>query len=57
MDWSKIDLTIQAAGSSARIIQVVPGQIVTRSIVEPAAVQDGKVVADPERGHLENSRD
>ena len=48
VDWSKIDLSIQATGSSARIIQVVPGQIVTKSIVEPAPVQDGKVVADPE---------
>jgi adenine deaminase len=52
VDWNKIDLTIQAAGSSARIIQVVPGQIVTKSIVEPATVQDGKVVADPKRDIL-----
>ena len=52
VDWNKIDLTIQATGSSARIIQVVPGQIVTKSIVEPAAVHDGKVVADPGRDIL-----
>jgi adenine deaminase len=52
VDWSKVDLTIQAAGSSVRIIQVVPGQIVTKSIAEPAPVQDGKVVADPKRDIL-----
>jgi adenine deaminase len=52
VDWSKIDLSIQASGSSARIIQVVPGQIVTKSIVEPAPVHDGRIVADPERDIL-----
>jgi adenine deaminase len=52
VDWNKVDLTIQAAGSSARIIQVIPGQIVTKSIVEPAPVQDGNVVADPGRDIL-----
>jgi len=52
VDWNKVDLTIQANGSSARVIQVVPGQIVTKSVVEPAPVQDGKVVADPGRDIL-----
>jgi len=52
VDWSKIDLSIPVHGGSARIIQVVPGQIVTKSIVEPAPVQDGKLVADPGRDIL-----
>jgi adenine deaminase len=52
VDWNKIDLSIPAKGLSARIIQVVPGQIVTKSMVEPAPVQDGKVVADPGRDIL-----
>ncbi len=50
--WSNVDLSIPAEGLSARIIQVVPGQIVTKSTVEPAPVQDGKVVADPGRDIL-----
>ena len=36
-------------------IQVVPGQIVTKSIVEPAPVMDGKIVADPGKRYLEDS--
>ena len=52
MDWNRVDLTIQANGNSARVIQVVPGQIVTKSVMESAPVQDGKVVADPGRDIL-----
>jgi adenine deaminase len=53
VDWEKIrDFTIVAEGKSVRIIQVVPGQIVTKHVTEPAPLSDGKVVADPKRDIL-----
>jgi adenine deaminase len=36
-------------GGRARVIGVVPGQIVTESLVEEPKVDDGHVVADPDR--------
>jgi len=32
-----------------RVIEIVPGQLITRAAHEPPAVRDGRVVADPER--------
>jgi adenine deaminase len=43
------DFTIPWDGGRARVIGVVPGQIVTDSLVEEPATQDGLAVADPER--------
>ena len=43
------DFTIPWDGGQARVIGVVPGQIVTESLVEDPVVVDGHVVADPER--------
>lgn len=45
-------LAVPAAGERIRVIGVVPGQIVTRSLVEDARVVDGHVVADVERDVL-----
>lgn len=53
VDWSKIsDFSLTAEGSRVNIIGVVPGQIVTRRIVEESPVRDGRVVADPTRDIL-----
>ncbi len=53
VDWEKIgDLSIPAKGSTARIIGVVPGQIVTRQIQDTVRTVDGNVVADPARDIL-----
>lgn len=53
VDWDKVDdFSIEARGGSVNIIEVVPGQIVTRRIVEAAPVQDGRVVSDPSRDIL-----
>jgi adenine deaminase len=53
VDWSKIsDLAIRAEGSRVNIIEVVPGQIVTRKVVDAAPVRDGHVIADPTRDIL-----
>ncbi len=53
VDWEKIqDLSIAAAGATANIIEVVPGQIVTKRGRDTAPVSDGKVVADTDRDIL-----
>ena len=52
VDWSKVALAIPAEGRRARVIGVVPGQIVTRKLVEEVRVEDGQAVADVERDIL-----
>lgn len=53
VDWNKVsDLSIQAEGKVVKIIQVIPGQIVTKKVAEEALVTDGRVVADPARDIL-----
>ncbi|HLM35773.1 MAG TPA: adenine deaminase [Gaiellaceae bacterium] len=59
-DWVKQTVRIGALGpevfripwpdgGSARVIGIVPGQIVTESLVEEPLVRSGEAVADPER--------
>jgi adenine deaminase len=43
------DFTIPWEGGEARVIGVIPDQILTEGLVEEPAVVDGHVVADPER--------
>jgi len=43
------DFAIPWEGGRARVIGVVPGQIVTESLVDEPTVADGHAVADPER--------
>src|SRR5919106_5669915 len=43
------DFAIPWKGGSARVIGVVPGQIVTDSLVEELRVEGGHAIADPER--------
>ncbi len=43
------DFRIPWEGGSARVIGVVPGQIVTEELIEEPCVRDGFAVADPER--------
>ena len=44
------DFAIPWDGGEARVIGVIPDQIVTEGLVEEPAVMDGHAVADPERG-------
>lgn len=58
-DWVKQTVRVGAlgpevfripwAGGQARVIGLVPGQIVTESLVDEPAVRGGEAVADPER--------
>lgn len=51
--WDKVkDFSIKAEGTAVNIIEVVPGQIVTKKVVEQAPIQDGVVVAEPARDIL-----
>jgi adenine deaminase len=43
------DLDLGPAGDSVRVIEIVPGQLITVAASEPPAVRDGSVVADPGR--------
>jgi len=40
---------VPAAGETVRVIEVVPGQIVTGHGTAPATIRDGQAVADPDR--------
>jgi adenine deaminase len=43
------DFALPWNGGRARVIGIVPGQIITESLVEQPTVRDGLAVADPER--------
>ncbi len=46
VDTAALDFRIPAEGRRVRVIELVPGQIITRSIVMDASVKDGLAVAD-----------
>ncbi len=45
-------LTIKAQGRFAKVIEIIPGQLATKAVVEPLTIRDGKADADPERDIL-----
>ena len=45
-------IAIRAEGRIAKIIEVIPGQLVTKAVVGPVTIRDGKAEADPERDIL-----
>jgi len=52
VDWEQLSFAIPAQGGRVRVIGVVPDQVVTEHLVEPAEVVDGFAVAEPERDLL-----
>jgi adenine deaminase len=50
--WERLRLAIPAQGERVRVIGVIPDQVVTEHLVEPAKVVNGLAVADPERDML-----
>ncbi len=52
--WERLSFAIPACrdGERVRVIGVVPDQVVTEHLVEPAKVVDGLAVSDPERDLL-----
>jgi adenine deaminase len=52
INWSKVSLNVLANGDSIRVIGIIPDQIVTKQLIEKPKVENGYVVADPERDFL-----
>ncbi|MFA6001015.1 MAG: adenine deaminase [Thermoleophilia bacterium] len=46
---SLVDMSVDARDGKIKVIGVVPGQIVTKNLLLDPKLEDGKVVADPER--------
>jgi adenine deaminase len=52
VDWDRVSLRIPAEGRRARVVGLVPDQLVTRELVEPIAAEGGAALADPARDLL-----
>ncbi|MFP4036351.1 MAG: adenine deaminase [Desulfobacteraceae bacterium] len=48
----ELNLRIRASGRAIRVIEVIPGQIITKMRVEPARVAQGEAISDVERDIL-----
>jgi adenine deaminase len=49
VDVDALAFRVPAAGSSYRVIGIVPGQIITEHLVEELLVEDGSALPDPDR--------
>jgi adenine deaminase len=52
VNWEKVSLEIVAKGRQARLIGVIPDQLITEHLVEEVSRQNGLVVSDTERDIL-----
>lgn len=52
VNWTKVDLKIEAAGPKLRIIGAIPDQLITDHLIEETPQRDGNVVADIARDIL-----
>ncbi|MGW8265943.1 MAG: adenine deaminase [Longimicrobiales bacterium] len=52
VDWDGVNLGIRARAGRARVIEVIPDQIVTGALELEPTVRDGQVVTDPARDLL-----
>lgn len=52
VDWRNLDLGIPAEGRTARVIGVIPDQLVTERLEAEVKIVDGQAVSDPERDLL-----
>jgi adenine deaminase len=52
VEWEQLSFTIPALKEQVRVIGVVPDQVVTERLVEPAEIVGGMAVAAPERDLL-----
>ena len=50
--WDRVDITIPTEGTKARVMGVIPDQLVTQSLVEEIPSVNGVAVTDPERDIL-----
>jgi adenine deaminase len=47
-----VNFSIRAGGQSVRVIEIIPDQIITRTISSHARIEDGLAVSDPDRDLL-----
>ncbi|HXT50937.1 MAG TPA: adenine deaminase [Thermoanaerobaculia bacterium] len=52
VDWERVDFALRAEGKRARVLGLIPDQLVTRHLVEEVTVKGGVAVADPARDLL-----
>ena len=52
VDWKSVDFTIPAETGKVRVIGIVPGQIITRHLIEEARLVDGRAEVDVGRDLL-----
>ena len=52
VSWDQVDFRIKAEGRRARVIGVMPNQLVTRALVDEPLRLDGEALADPSRDLL-----
>lgn len=52
VDWERLNFVIPAQGKRARVIGVVPDQVITEHLIETVTAANGIAVADPERDLL-----
>jgi adenine deaminase len=50
--WDGVDFRIPAQSSKVKVIEIIPGQIITRKLVTEAKIVDGYAVADVDRDIL-----
>jgi len=50
VDVESLDLSVPDRGRRVRVIGLIPGQIVTETLIEQMPVRDGELRADPARG-------
>ncbi|HEV8630568.1 MAG TPA: adenine deaminase C-terminal domain-containing protein, partial [Thermoanaerobaculia bacterium] len=53
IDWERVSFHLSAGGARARVLGLVPDQLVTHHLVEEVTVRDGVAVADPARDMLQ----
>jgi adenine deaminase len=47
VNWDKVNFRIEAQGRRARVIGVIPDQIVTEHLIEDLTIENGEAVQDP----------
>jgi len=52
VDWDRVRFELAAEGKQARVIQVLPDQVLTHALIEEVQVEDGLAVADTDRDLL-----
>lgn len=52
INWDKVDFAVRAEGETARVIGLVPNQLVTESLAEKLSIHGGYALSDPGRDLL-----